>query len=211
MMVMFSTILYVVNIASSCVIKLHKKYVLLFLRENHPVEESVGANSSLTGCSKVQEQQLKEILQAYKGLFQEIKELPPNREVEHEIRLFTNSMLRNISLYKNSIIDASEVKKQLQKLLEQGVIRPFTSPCGSPIIIMPKTYGNWQMCIDYMVLNKITLKNRYPLPRIDYLLHQLQQEKYFTKLDLMSRYHQVRVKEEDTQKTSFKIRQGLYE
>jgi hypothetical protein len=97
-------------------------------------------------------------------------------------------------------LEANEVKKQLQQLLEQGVIRPSTSPCGSPIIIVPKKYGTWRICIDYKALNKITLKNRYPLQRIDDLLDQLQHAKYFTKLDLKSRYHQVRVKEEDTRR-----------
>lgn len=102
------------------------------------------------------------------------------------------------------------MKKQLQQLLEQGVIRPSTSPWGSPIIIVPKNDGTWRMCIDYRVLNKITLKNRYPLPRID-LLDQLQQAKYYTKLHLKFGYHQVQVKEEDTWKTAFKTRQCLYE
>jgi hypothetical protein len=72
------------------------------------------------------------------------------------------------------------VKKQLQQLLEQGVIRPSTSPCGSPIIIVPKKDGTWRMCINYRALNKITLKNQYPLPRIDDLLDQLQHAKYFS-------------------------------
>ena len=76
---------------------------------------------------------------------------------------------------------------------------------------MPKTYGMCRMCIDYRVLNKITFKKRYPLPRIDDLLDQLQQSKYFTKLDLKSGYHQVQFKEEDTWKITFKTRQGLYE
>jgi hypothetical protein len=88
-------------------------------------------------------------------------------------------------------LEENEVKKQLQQLLEQGVIRPSTSPCGSPIIIVPKKDGTWRMCIDYRALNKITLKNRYPLPRIDDLLDQLQHAKYFTKMDLKSGYHQV--------------------
>jgi len=95
-------------------------------------------------------------------------------------------------------------------MIEQGVIRLSTSPCGSPIIIVPNKDWTWQMCIDYRALNKITLKKRYPLPKIDDLLGQLQQEKYFTKLDLKSQYHQVRVKEEDTWKIAFKTRQGLY-
>ena len=76
---------------------------------------------------------------------------------------------------------------------------------------MPKKDGTWRICIDYRALNKITLKNRYPLPRIDDLLDQLQQEKYFTMLDLKYRYHQARVKEEETWKATFKARQVLYE
>jgi hypothetical protein len=78
------------------------------------------------------------------------------------------------------------VKKQLQQLLEQGVIQTSTSPCGSPIIIVPKKDGTGRICIDYRVLNKITLKNRCPIPRIDDLLDQLHHVKYFTKLDLKS-------------------------
>jgi hypothetical protein len=90
-----------------------------------------------------------------------------------EIQLLSDSPLSNIGLYRQSVLEANEVKKQLQELLEQGVIRPSTSPCGSPIIIVPKKDGTWRMCIDYRALNKITLKNRYPLPRIDDLLDQL--------------------------------------
>jgi hypothetical protein len=103
------------------------------------------------------------------------------------------------------------VVNQLYQLLEQGVIRPSTSPCGSPIIIVPNINGSWRMFINYRALNKVTLKNRYPLPRINDLLDQLQHTKYFTKMDLKSRYHWVRIKEEDTRKTTFNSRQGLCE
>jgi hypothetical protein len=75
------------------------------------------------------------------------------------------------------------------------VIRPSTSPCGSPIIFVPKKDGTWTMCINYKEFNKITLKNQYPPPRINDMLDQLQHVKYFTKLDLKSGYHQVRFKE----------------
>jgi hypothetical protein len=111
-----------------------------------------------------------------------------------------------------SALENAEIKKQVQELLEKGFIRPSTSPCGSPIVLVRKKDGSWRMCIDYRALNKITIKNRYPLPRIDDLLDQLKEVVYFTKLDLHSGYHQVRVAaEQDAWKTAFKTKQGLYE
>ena len=95
------------------------------------------------------------------------------KEVEHEIQLLLESSLLNIALYRQSIIEANEVKKKLQWLLEQGVIGPNMSPCGSPIIMVPKKEERWRMYIDYFSPNKITIKNIYPLSRIDDLLDQL--------------------------------------
>ena len=86
------------------------------------------------------------------------------------------------------------------------MIRPSTSPCGSPIILVLKKDQTWRMCIDYRSLNKITINNRYPLPQIDDVLDQLQGERFFTKLDLRSEYHQVQIKEEEIWKTTLKIR-----
>ena len=94
-----------------------------------------------------------------------------------------------------SLVEMTEIKKQVQGLLDQGVIRPNSSPCGSLIMMVPKKDGTWRMCVDYRALNKITVKNRYPLPCIDDLLDQLKNVVYFTKLDLRSGYHQIRVAE----------------
>ena len=91
------------------------------------------------------------------------------------------------------------------------MIRISTTPCGSPIILAPKKDKTCRMCIDYSSLNKITIKNHFPFPRIDDLLDQLQGERFFIKLNLRSAYHQVRIKEEEIWKTTFKIRQGLFE
>jgi hypothetical protein len=87
-------------------------------------------------------------------------------------------------MYRMSVMDNAEIKKQIQELLDKGVIVPRTSPCGSPIVLVPKKYGTWRMCFDFRALNKITVKNHYPLPRIDDLLDQLKDAKYFTNLTL---------------------------
>ena len=104
-----------------------------------------------------------------------------------------------------------ELSNQLQELLEKGFIRPSFSPWGAPILFVKKKDGTLRMCIDYRELNKVTIKNRYPLPRIDDLFDQLQGSSYYSKIDLRSGYHQLRVQEEDIPKTAFRTRYGHYE
>jgi hypothetical protein len=104
-----------------------------------------------------------------------------------------------------------ELSKQLEELLEKGFIRPSSSPWGAPILFVKKKDGSMRMCIDYRELNKVTVKNKYPLPRIDDLFDQLQGAAWFSKIDLRSGYHQLRVKEEDVHKTAFRTRYGHYE
>jgi len=114
-------------------------------------------------------------------------------------------------MYWLSALENAEIKKHVQGLLKKGFIRPSTSSCGSPIVLVRKKDGSWRMCIDYRALNKITIKNCYPLPRIVDLLDQLKEAIYFSKLDLHSGYHQVRVAEQDAWKTTLRTKQGLYE
>jgi len=108
-------------------------------------------------------------------------------------------------------MENEEIKWKISELLEMGHIKLSDSPCDSLVLFMPKKDGSWRMYIDYRTINKITIKNRYLLPRIHDLLDQLQGAKFFSKIDLNSGYHQVRIKKEDTWKTTFKIRQGLFE
>jgi hypothetical protein len=107
--------------------------------------------------------------------------------------------------------ELKELKDQLQELLDKGFIRPSSSPWGAPVLFVKKKDGTLRMCIDYRELNKVTIKNKYPLPRIDDLLDQLQGASVFSKIDLQSGYHQVRVKEGDIPKTAFRTRYGHYE
>ena len=104
-----------------------------------------------------------------------------------------------------------ELKKQLQDLTEKGYIQPSVSPFGAPVLFVPKKDGGIRMCVDYRALNRVTVHNRYPLPRIDELLDRLQGAKLFTKIDLRSGYHQIRVHPEDVHKTAFRTRYGHFE
>ena len=107
--------------------------------------------------------------------------------------------------------ELAELKQQLEELLEKGFISPSTSPFGAPIIFVKKKDGTFRLCTDYRALNKVTVKNKYPIPRVDELLDQLHGAKYFTKLDLRQGYHQIRITPTDIEKTAFRTRYGLYE
>ncbi|GKE24200.1 putative reverse transcriptase domain-containing protein [Tanacetum coccineum] len=104
-----------------------------------------------------------------------------------------------------------ELSAQLQELFDRGFIRPSSSPWGAPVLFVKKKDGSFRMCIDYRKLNKLTMKNRYPLPRIDDLFDQLQGSRVYSKIGLRSGYHQLRVREEDIPKTTFRTRYGHYE
>ena len=129
--------------------------------------------------------------------------LPPEREVEFGIDMIPDTQPISIPPYRMAPAELRELKEQLQDLLEKGFIRPSISPWGAPVLFVRKKYGSLRMCIDYRQLNKVTIKNKYPLPRIDDLFDQLQGARCFSKIDLRSGYHQVRVKDKDIPKTSF--------
>ena len=107
--------------------------------------------------------------------------------------------------------ELEELKVQLEELLEKGFIRPSVSPWGAPVIFVKKKDGSLRLCIDYRQLNKVTIKNRYPLPRIDDLFDQMKGAKIFSKIDLKSGYHQLRIQEADIHRTAFRTRYGHYE
>ena len=108
-------------------------------------------------------------------------------------------------------LELRELKVQLQDLLDKGFIRPSVSPWGAPVLFVKKKDGSMRLCIDYRQLNKVTVRNNYPLPRIDDLFYQLQGASVFSKIDLRTGYHQLKIKDEDVSKTSFRSRYGHYE
>ncbi|GJR85268.1 putative reverse transcriptase domain-containing protein [Tanacetum coccineum] len=137
--------------------------------------------------------------------------LPPARQVEFQIDLVPGAAPVARAPYRLAPAEMQELSTQLQELSDKGFIRPSSSPWGAPVLFVKKKDGSFRMCIDYRELNKLTVKNRYPLPRIDDLFDQLQGSRVYSKIDLRSGYHQLRVREEDISKTAFRTRYGHYE
>ena len=113
--------------------------------------------------------------------------------------------------YSMSAFELTELKKQLEDLLDKKFVRPSVSPWGAPVLLVKKKDGSMRLCIDYRILNKVTIKNKYPLPRIDDLMDQLVGARVYSKIDLRSGYHQIKLKDEDMQKMAFRTRYGHYD
>ncbi|GKE15394.1 putative reverse transcriptase domain-containing protein [Tanacetum coccineum] len=203
-------------------------------------ESSNGRESRLTviSCSKAQEymakgcqvflaqisakkeedksegQQIKDvpIVRDFPEVFPEdLPGLPPARPVEFQINLISRAAPVARAPYRLAPSEMKELSEQLQELSDKGFIRPSSSPWGAPVLFVKKKYGSFIMCIDYRELNKLTVKNCYPLPRIDDLFDQLQGSNIYSKIDLRSGYHHLRVREQDIPKTAFRTRYGHYE
>ncbi|KAA3483712.1 DNA/RNA polymerases superfamily protein [Gossypium australe] len=175
-----------------------------------------GCESYLAFVLNTQESEVKietvPVVCEYPDVFpKELPGLPPVREVEFGIELVLGTTPISVSPYRMSPLDLKELKVQLQELLDKGFARPSYSLWGAPVLFVKKKDGSMRLCIDYRQLNKVTVKNKYPLPRIDDLFDQLKGATVFSKIDLRSGYYQLRVKEQDVSKTAFWMRYGHYE
>ncbi|GJS37164.1 putative reverse transcriptase domain-containing protein [Tanacetum coccineum] len=165
-------------------------------------------------CIKADEKKLDDIqiVRDFSEVFpDDLSGLPPVRELEFRVDLIPGASPVVKSPYRLAPSEMLELSNQLKELQEKGFIRPSHSPWGAPVLFVKKKDGAMRMCIDYRELNKLTIKNRYPLPRIDDLFDQLQGACCFSKIDLRSGYHQLRVREEDIPKTAFRTRYGHFE
>ncbi|MCO5586076.1 hypothetical protein L7F22_040015 [Adiantum nelumboides] len=180
---------------------LRKGLSLYVLKLNKPEKESK---------EKETEDKEPEWLSEFSDVFlEELTDLPPTRGLVHDITLVSGAQPIAKSPYKMSLSEALEMKNQLTQLLEQGFIRPSVSPWGAPILFQKKKDGTFRLCIDYRGLNQCTVKNKYPLPRIDELFDRLSGAQYFSKIDLRSGFYQVRIQAEDIIRLLFAVQSNI--
>jgi hypothetical protein len=152
--------------------------------------------------------EIKSLLAEFAGIFEESRALPPARRFDHKIPLKLGSQPINIRPYKSSFIQNGEIEKLVKEMISNGVIQHSVSPFASPVLLVKKKDNTWRFCIDYRQLNEQTIKNKFLIPLIDDLLDELHDSSFFSKLDLRSGYHQVRMHEEDIEKTAFRTHHG---
>jgi hypothetical protein len=152
------------------------------------------------------------VVNEYPDVFpEELPGMPPDRDIELVIDLIPGTSPIAKRPYRMATSELTELKKQLDELQRIGLIRPSSSPWGAPVLFVKKKDGSMRLCVDYRALNEVTIKNKYPLPRIDGLFDQLKGAKYFSMIDLRSGYFQLKIREGDIPKTAFVTRYGQFE
>ena len=155
---------------------------------------------------------LPRVVYEYEDVFpDELPGLPPQRVIDFGIELHPNTSPISMSPHRMAPVELQELRVQLQELLDKWIIRPSTSAWGAPVLFSNKKDKTLRLCIDNRQLNRVTIKNRYPLPRIDDLFDQLRGARVYSKIDLRTSYHQLRVRETDIPKTAFRTRYGHFE
>jgi hypothetical protein len=155
--------------------------------------------------------EIEQLLKDKEASFAMPTKLPPHRPFDHRIELMPGVQPVNLKPYRYSPQQKDEIERQLKEMIAQGIIKPSQSPFASPVLLVKKKDGSWRFCVDYRRLNAVTVKDRYPMPVVDELLDELAGAQFFSKLDLRSGYHQIRMKDTDEPKTAFKTHSGHFE
>lgn len=173
---------------------------LVYLCETPPADDAISVPAPI-----------QQLVDSNSHLFKTPDTLPPSRAFHHSIPLLPGVKPVNVKPYRYSPTQKDEIEHQIQEMLNNGIIHPSQSPFASPVLLIKKKDGSWHFCVDYRQLNNITVKNKYPLSVVDELLDKLHGAAWFTKLDMRSGYHQIRIKPEDEAKTAFHTHSGHWE
>jgi hypothetical protein len=154
---------------------------------------------------------IKQLLAKYQHLFVKPYGLPPNRFVDHAIELILGALPFRLRPYRYTPQQKDDIEKQVQEMLDSGIVQQSSSPFASPVLLVKNKYGEWRLCVDYRKLNAYTVKNRYPMPIFDEIIDELAGASVFSKLDHRSGYHQIRLREGDEHKTAFQTHHVHFE